>query len=99
MSLIAASLMKSAVVGLTPSAEFTPVFSPTDWASAGVASKTSANAEARYFMVGFLSFESLQIRSLSIGNVLDGSSPAGGGKKAGNPWQTGRFVGSPAPKS
>jgi hypothetical protein len=30
----------------------TPVFSPTDWASAGAASRTSATAEARYFMGG-----------------------------------------------
>ena len=51
MSLIAASFTKSAVVGATPKTEFTPVFSPTDCASAGVASRTSAKVEARYFIV------------------------------------------------
>src|SRR3954469_24554338 len=51
MSLIAASFTKSAVVGATPKTEFTPVFSPIDCASAGVASRTSAKLEARYLMV------------------------------------------------
>jgi len=36
MSLVAASFTKSAVVGLMPSVEFTPVFSLTDCASADV---------------------------------------------------------------
>jgi hypothetical protein len=47
--------MKSAVLGLMPKAEFTPVFSPTDWAMAGVARRRSAKAEARYFIGGILS--------------------------------------------
>src|SRR3954467_4041107 len=51
MSLIAASFTKSAVVGATPRTEFTPVFSPTDCASAGVAKRIRAKLEARYFMV------------------------------------------------
>jgi hypothetical protein len=51
MSLIAASFTKSAVVGATPKTEFTPVFSPTDCASAGVAKRRSAKLEARYFIV------------------------------------------------
>src|SRR3954451_10189156 len=56
MSLIAASLTKSAVAGLMPRAEFTPVFSPTDWASAGVARRTSARPGARYFIAMVLSW-------------------------------------------
>src|SRR6476661_5140053 len=39
MSLIATSLTKSVVVGLMPSVELTPVFSPTDWARAGPATR------------------------------------------------------------
>jgi hypothetical protein len=35
MSLCAASVTKSWVEGVTPNSEFTPVFSPTDWARAG----------------------------------------------------------------
>src|ERR1700734_2066631 len=54
MSLVAASFTKSAVVGATPRAEFTPVFSPIDWANAGVDSRTSARPGARYFIVGIL---------------------------------------------
>src|SRR5437764_6493423 len=55
MSLIAASFKKSAIVGLMPRAELTPVFSPTDWAIADVANRTSARPGARYFIVGVLS--------------------------------------------
>src|ERR1700678_1314577 len=54
MSLVAASFTKSAVVGATPRAEFTPVFSPIDWANAGVDSRTSARPGTRYFIVGIL---------------------------------------------
>src|SRR3954467_13457621 len=44
MSLLAASFTKSAVAGVIPSIEFTPVFSPTDTdcARAGVARKKHA---------------------------------------------------------
>jgi len=42
MSLLAASVTKSCVVGLMPSVELTPVFSPMDWACARGASKISA---------------------------------------------------------
>jgi len=41
---------KSSVAGLMPRVEFIPVFSPTDWAVAGVASRTSARHGARYFI-------------------------------------------------
>ncbi|MGT2437512.1 hypothetical protein ACU4GH_18630 [Bradyrhizobium betae] len=51
MSLIATSLTKSAVEGATPSAELTPVFSPSDWASAGPAKSTQARAMMVRFMV------------------------------------------------
>jgi hypothetical protein len=54
MSLIAASLTKSAVVGLMPSVEFTPVFSPTDCPNADVEiMKTAAEVAnvIRYFIV------------------------------------------------
>src|SRR5438093_12459173 len=44
MSESATSLTKSAVEGLTPSMELTPVFSPTDWANAGAATKMHAVA-------------------------------------------------------
>jgi hypothetical protein len=44
ISLITASLTKSAVVGAMPSAEFTPVFSPTDWAKAADDKSTVAAA-------------------------------------------------------
>src|ERR1700677_2855435 len=54
MSLVAASFTKSAVVGATPRTEFTPVFSPIDWANAGDDSRTSARTEATYFIVGIL---------------------------------------------
>src|ERR1700690_3093901 len=54
MSLVAASFTKSAVVGATPRAEFTPVFSPIDWANAGDDSRTSARTGATYFIVGIL---------------------------------------------
>src|SRR5437764_4530521 len=41
MSESATCLTKSAVDGLTPSMELTPVFSPTDWAKAGAATKAT----------------------------------------------------------
>jgi hypothetical protein len=44
MSLVAASFTKSSVVGLMPSAELTPVFSPMDWAKTGGAAKREATA-------------------------------------------------------
>src|SRR5215204_4996028 len=56
MSLMAACFTKSSVAGLMPRVEFIPVFSPTDWAIAGVASRTSARHGARYFILAsFLS--------------------------------------------
>ena len=43
MSLWAASVTKSAVCGATPKTEFTPDFSPIDWANAGpLSNKTDA---------------------------------------------------------
>jgi hypothetical protein len=42
MSLVAASFTKSVVVGLMPSVEFTPVFSPTDCAKADVEIRNAA---------------------------------------------------------
>jgi hypothetical protein len=47
MSLIAASFTKSTVVGLIPRVEFTPVFSPTDWAKADVEISSAAAAMVR----------------------------------------------------
>jgi hypothetical protein len=44
MSLVAASLTKSAVAGLISSAELIPVFSPTYWASTGALARTAAAA-------------------------------------------------------
>jgi hypothetical protein len=44
MSLVAASLTKSYVVGLMPSAELTPVFSPMDWTDAAAAARGVATA-------------------------------------------------------
>src|SRR4051794_9564248 len=52
MSEIATSLTKSAVAGLIPSAELTPVFSPADWASAGPASRMHPSAMMVRFMAG-----------------------------------------------
>src|SRR3954468_1347628 len=52
MSLMAASRMKSSVFGATPSTELTPVFSPTDCAMAGVASRLiQANASSERFIM------------------------------------------------
>src|SRR3984893_1230543 len=51
MSLLAASLMKSAMVGLMPSAELTPVLSPMDCASAGPAARMQPNAIIERFMI------------------------------------------------
>src|SRR3954447_23975063 len=52
ISEIATSLTKSAVVGLMPSAELTPVFSPADWASAGPTSRMHPSAMMVRFMAG-----------------------------------------------
>jgi len=46
-------LTKSAVVGLMPRAELTPVFSPADCASAGFASNSQPSAMAERFMMSF----------------------------------------------
>src|SRR5215213_4635780 len=51
MSEIATCLTKSGVLGLTPSTELTPVFSPTDCASAGPASSRHAITMIERFMV------------------------------------------------
>jgi hypothetical protein len=45
MSLVAASLMKSAVLGAMPSAELTPIFSAADWANYFCGSATWILAE------------------------------------------------------
>src|SRR3569623_878739 len=51
MSLVAASLTKSAVVGAMPSVELTPVFSLTDWAKAAEDTMQVATARmAKCFM-------------------------------------------------
>jgi hypothetical protein len=47
--------MKSSVFGAIPSAELTPVFSPTDWAKEGeVRAATMVNARIAFFMPKFL---------------------------------------------
>src|SRR2546429_4715396 len=51
MSLNATSLTKSAVVGLMPSAEFTPVVSPADCAKADVEIRSAAAAIVRVVIV------------------------------------------------
>src|SRR6266480_321063 len=76
MSLMAASFTKSSVVGVMPRVEFTPVFSPTDWAIAGVARRASARPEARIFIAG--SFPVSVKASQSIKDGLDRSSPVQG---------------------
>jgi hypothetical protein len=62
------SFTKSAVVGATPKTEFTPVFSPTDWASIGVADRIRGKLEAIYFTVEpfLLGGYSNQLMMLSI---------------------------------
>jgi hypothetical protein len=58
MSLVAASLMKSLVFGVIQSAEFTPVFSPTDCADAAeVNALAMASARIVVFMIVSLEFD------------------------------------------
>jgi hypothetical protein len=45
---MAASLMKSSVFGAIPSAELTPVFSPTDWKGRGGESSHYGECQDRF---------------------------------------------------
>src|SRR6185369_16944829 len=51
MSLVAASLMKSSVLGAMPSAELTPVCSPTDWAKAAELKAVKSAADKMNFSI------------------------------------------------
>src|SRR3954470_15654958 len=69
MSLVAACFTKSSVAGLIPSVEFIPVFSPMDWAMAGVVRRTSARHGARCFIFASSSVAGSDPASpVSIGN-------------------------------
>src|SRR5579871_679639 len=100
MSLIAASLTKSSVFGVMPSAELTPVFSPADCAKTAVEARRRPAARAKVaacigrapkemFLVNLLSkpfVPSTAIRRLETAHNVLGADSAD--RSSG--WSTGR---------